>query len=70
MMFMGLFWLIPIGLLVAYLAGWRPDWGGGTWRELPRGESERRPLDVLKERYARGEMSREEYEDMRRDLES
>ncbi len=69
MMFMGLIWLIPIVLLVAYLTGWRPDWGG-TRREQPRGESERRPLDVLKERYARGEISREEYEGMRRDLES
>ncbi len=70
MMFMGLIWLIPSVLLVALLAGWRPNWGDGTRRELPRGESERRPLDVLKERYARGEISREEYEGMRRDLES
>ena len=28
-----------------------------------------RPLEILKERYARGEISREEYEQMRQDLE-
>lgn len=28
----------------------------------------RTPLDVLKERYARGEISREEFEQMKRDL--
>ena len=28
MMMGGLAWLILIGLLVAYLAGWRPDFGG------------------------------------------
>lgn len=29
----------------------------------------RAPLELLRERYARGEISREEYETMRRDLE-
>jgi putative membrane protein len=29
----------------------------------------RRALDILKERYARGELTREQYEQMRRDLE-
>ena len=29
-----------------------------------------RPLDILKERYARGEITREEYEERRRDLET
>ncbi len=29
----------------------------------------RKPLDILKERYARGEISKDQYQQMRRDLE-
>jgi putative membrane protein len=32
--------------------------------------SERTPLEILKERYARGEISKEEFEKMKKDLES
>jgi putative membrane protein len=68
MMLMGLFWLIPlvlIGLLVAYALGWRPESG-----QQPPWRQERSALDVLKARYARGEISREEYHEMRRDLDA
>ncbi len=58
------FWLLIIvglGLVV----GWAlrqafPSTPGGG----------RQPLDILKERYARGELTREQYEQMRRDLET
>jgi putative membrane protein len=66
MMAMGLLWLIPlifVGLLIAYLSGWRPD--GGL--QPPR-QKDRPSLEILKDRYARGEISREEYQEMRRDL--
>jgi putative membrane protein len=66
MMFMGLFWLVPlilVGLVVAYAAGWRP----GSAQQPPRPQ-EQSALDVLKARYARGEISRDEYQEMRRDL--
>ncbi|MEJ2353910.1 MAG: SHOCT domain-containing protein [Anaerolineales bacterium] len=66
MMFMGLLWLVPlilIGLGVAYALGWRPGDG-----EQPLRRKEQSPLDILKARYARGEISREEYQEMRRDL--
>jgi putative membrane protein len=57
-----LFWaLIFVG--IAALAKWM--FFGGGWRG-----STRRPLDILKERYARGEITREQYEQMRRDIES
>jgi putative membrane protein len=57
-----LFWaLILLGVVA--LAKWLFSGGGGTGSARP-------PLDVLKERYARGEITREQYEQMRRDLES
>jgi putative membrane protein len=61
--FMILFWALIIVGAVA-LAKWlfstaSPASGGG-----------RRPLDILKERYARGEINHEQYEQVRRDLES
>jgi putative membrane protein len=60
--------LIFIGLLiaVAYALGWRPN-------DLRLGGQERRKesqsaLEILKERYARGEITREEYQEMGRDI--
>jgi putative membrane protein len=59
--FMLLFWaLIVLGIVA--LAKWIFPSSGG-W-----GRSSSRPLDILRERYARGEISREEYEHMRREL--
>jgi putative membrane protein len=61
--FMILFWiLIVIGvvLLVKWLAGQSP---------VDKGPRERTPLEFLRERYARGEIDREEFAQKRRDLE-
>ncbi|MBI5016220.1 MAG: SHOCT domain-containing protein [Deltaproteobacteria bacterium] len=61
---MALFWIIAIlvvVVLVRFVLG-RSRTGAGSVRE----ES---ALDLLKKRYARGEINREEYERMRRDLE-
>ncbi len=66
MIFMGLLGLIPlilIGLVVAFAVGWRP----GNVQQPPRPQ-EPSALDILKARYARGEISREQYQDMRQDL--
>lgn len=53
--------LVKAGLLVGLVAvGVRL--AGGVWR--PRDRS----LDILQERYARGEIGREEYQRMRADL--
>jgi putative membrane protein len=44
---------------------------GGLRRGEPPHEMPREtPLEILKKRYARGEISRGEYEQMRKDLES
>jgi putative membrane protein len=64
MMLFGL--LIPILLVavIAYAFGWRP----GQTTTFGSFQNRQTPLEVLKARYARGEISREVYEDMRRDL--
>ncbi len=67
MMGFGLIWVILIVGVIAYLMGWRPEnfnLGG------PRQQrDERAPLEILKERYARGEITKEEFERTRVDLE-
>ncbi len=62
--FMVLFWaLVIFGIVV--LAKWLFSTGGsGAFRG-----SGKSALDILKERYAKGEISRDQYEQMRRDLE-
>ena len=62
-LFMILFWVVIVAavvMLVKWLAG------GSSRIDLPRGKS---ALDILKERYARGEIGKEEFEQKKRDLE-
>jgi len=59
---MFLFWLLLILAVVAlvrYLSGSGPG---------KRSEKEKTPLDILKERYASGEISKEEFAEKRKDL--
>jgi putative membrane protein len=61
--FMWIFWIALILLVVwaiGALLGRRGDGGGGL---------EKSALDILQERYAKGEIGREEYEQKRKDLE-
>jgi len=62
-LFMILFWIVII-VAVVMLVKWLA--GGSSRLDLPRGKS---ALDVLKERYARGEIGKEEFEQKKRDLE-
>ena len=61
LVFLGLLVLAALAVIIAFAFGWRP--GGSTVRP---GE---RYVDILKERYARGEITKEEYEALKKDLE-
>ena len=56
--------LILVVAVIAYALGWRPH-----FNQAGLAQTNQTPLGLLKERYARGEISREEFEQMRRDLE-
>lgn len=60
MAFMALFWIVIIVLavwLVVYLT-----------RRTGGSSSQQNALDILNQRYARGEISKEEYERMKKDI--
>ncbi|RQW08548.1 MAG: SHOCT domain-containing protein [Calditrichaeota bacterium] len=67
--FMGLGWLIWIILLIVII------WGivkiaGSTSRQNQLPPAEDDAIEILKKRYARGEISREQFEEMKKDLQS
>jgi putative membrane protein len=64
-MFIGLFLIIAVIAIIAYNSGWRPQ--GFTSQAAPTAAS-KSPLDIAKERYARGELTKEEFEQIRNDL--
>ena len=64
-MFMPIFWIVIIGLCLYFIFGRRgvqKPWEPGR---SPEGET---ALDILKKRYAKGEITKEEFEQMKRDI--
>lgn len=61
---MGVFFLVWALILAALVLLVRWLWVQGR----PASRSEETPLEILKRRYARGEITREEFESVRRDL--
>lgn len=60
---MGWMWIILIGLaiyLIYFNNNRHPGQGPGTYPETP--------LEILKKRYARGEITREQFEEMKQDI--
>lgn len=62
---------LPVVFTVLVVAGLGlvAVWAVQESRHTTQQADGRRPLDILKERYARGDLTREQYEQMRRDLE-
>lgn len=55
-----LVWLVPIALLVWLVSAWVKHSGTAS--------TEKAALDILKERYARGEIGRDEFEQKKHDI--
>ncbi len=60
-----LFWIICIGLGVWLISSLVPHANSQPPANVPPAES---TLDILQKRYARGEITKEQFEEMRRDL--
>ena len=70
MIFGPLFMILVLGVVVA-VAVLLVRWLAGPWHsiQMPHHMAPgRTPLDILKERYARGEIDKEEFEERRRNL--
>ena len=63
----GMGWGWIVGLLVLVLVIWLVVRSNGQGSQVPQEEKET-PLDVLKKRYARGEIDKQEFEDKKKDL--
>ena len=64
---MGFWLLVPLLLIgaVVYALGWRAQFS-----QVQLAQNSQTPLEILKARYARGQIGREEYDQIHRDLES
>jgi uncharacterized membrane protein len=59
---MGFDLLLIVGV-IAYALGWRPQ-----FNQTSSAQTSQTPLEILKARYARGEITREQYQQMLQDL--
>ena len=71
-------WIIPMIMCILMMifafiffsrGGFRPPWMQGSERDNNKSTDLESPVDLLKRRYAKGEITKEEYEQMKKDLE-
>lgn len=62
-----LFWLIVIGVIIWLIATLVAR---NSRQQSSSSQSQETALDILKKRYARGEISKQDFEEKKRDLES
>ena len=73
---MGGWWIIPVicMLLMFFFfmmfrrGGFRPPWGQNSDRHHSESKDSETPIDILKKRYAKGEITKEEFDQMKKDL--
>lgn len=76
-------WIFPISIIVVMVimvsivrpmmsghGGSRPPWqdSGRDHHEVRESRDSETPLEILKKRYAKGDITKDEYEDMKREL--
>ena len=62
-----LLWILVIWLIIAIVRHFRG--GRGSWRDMMHDAPwKKSALDILKERYAKGEIKKEEFEAMKKDI--
>ena len=60
-MFMGILFLIALGVAIYFIIQ--------TSKKNATGQAQETPLDILKKRYAQGEITKEEFDRMKKELE-
>jgi putative membrane protein len=70
MMFFSVIFLILGSGVIAYILGWRPDFLEPSSYKTSRGKTDESALELLNERYARGEIDEEEYLKKKENLKS
>jgi putative membrane protein len=65
------FWLVPLGMFALFLLVVLVFWRRGGVCCGPWGGRDSQPsaLDILKQRYARGEINKDEFDRMKKDIE-